>query len=214
MADLDYKDGAPRTIKVKLSIDRVKNEIVSEILDDPPGLLKMLNAVDARDYLEILKPKQKKSLENTNRRKHSKDDLKADDLVRTDDYAGEPSYIHPGIHLRFNGQDSIEWSTDEPTNLVIEVGADPELVLLDKKLSHKEVLTNEMVQSSADSKYNPFDSSFPKICSKDNPAKAKLETTGGKPETRVQKQRYYKYHVYVLGAEAIKLDPHIEGHDD
>lgn len=200
----EYQDGPKRRVKIRLFVDE-KKELHHEFVDQ--DIRELFNRVDARDFFEVLRPIQREAEKNKDR-KTNRTDLKVGDRVRTDNYKGELRDIHPGIHLRFNGQDEICWFSNDQMNFVIDVGPDPELDRLRKPLTHNTDLTNEQLLSENDPTNNPFENKFPMICVNGTEACSGPLKTGDD----VKAQRYFKYTVTVLGTD-ITLDPHIDGHD-
>jgi hypothetical protein len=204
------------TVKVKLTLND-RNELRSEI--DDSSTEERFNKRDARDYFEVIVPRQRESNKNTEERKQ-KGKIAKGKLVRADDYAGEPAYAHPGIHLDYKTNDELVFCCNKPINIIIEITPDPELVLLqDEDLEPSRKLTkNELL----DPKHYPFQDPTKRVLivngEDSEPLKLKRVDVHGKPDPngkaddRVKSQRFYKFSATVMGTP-ITLDPHIEIHD-
>jgi hypothetical protein len=188
--------------------DKIRTEI------DDNDVLEALNEKDATVFRnKLLPPLQEQAERNRQERKNNKKTIPAGQRVKADDYPGEPAYAHPGIHLRFNGEDEIVWFSDDKINFVVDFGIDPELYLADEDLRPNMPLTEKELQ---DQRNNPFQdpAKFPLLCVNGEPIRSGplRRMPDGTPDPRVKAQRFYKFSVTVLGAP-ITLDPHVECHD-
>lgn len=200
-----------RIVRIKLSLkDKDGKKVIEHEFEDG-DLEDAFHAQDRKEFLPFVRPLQRKSKDNKDK-KDSGTPLKVGDVVRADDYEGEPEDLHPAIHLRFNDEDKIVWFTTEDENVafVIDVGLDPELVRLDEDLAGKKKLRKDDLMSERTARYSPFKAGvLPAICTKEVP----IDSGPLRNDEGVRKQHFYKYQVTVLGTSII-LDPHIEGHDE
>ena len=192
-------------ILVQLSVDEANNQISFKLT---PEDNRRFNEIDAEDYFRR-KNDRDRAKENKEKRDHGQT-VGFDQRVHTDDYTGEPPTAHAGIHLSFENQDEIVWFSDQEINFVIDVGPDPELILIDKKDGQyaKDPIRHADKMASKDPASNPFERKFPLLCVNGQ----RVGTGRLRNDDKVKKQRYYKYTVTVMDT-TIVLDPHFEGHD-
>jgi len=219
-AERGRPDGDKRIVRVRLKVITGVTglEIVTEL--ESPIVEDLFNGRDAEDF-DDLKVIQGKAKANTDKRRNaglspSEREVPANNRVTTDDYTGEPPYIHAGIHLVARTRDEIEFYSDQRINFIIDVGHDPELHFLTQPLPHSNPLSKKSLHASQSQNFNPFTEQFPKVVVSGKPVRSgavRLQNNGPHPHPDVAAQKFYKFNVTVLGTQ-ITLDPHIDAHDD
>jgi hypothetical protein len=204
------------TVTVILKLND-RNELTSEIED--PGQVRKFNERDAVGYSDLAS-KQKESKKNTDERKEHGPVGKGK-RFRADDYAGEPDYPHPGIHLFYskntpNDDDELVFKGENGKliNFVIEITPDPELyfVKTDPGFNPSQRLTKHELRDRTTPGHFPFEPHDLMVINGAATQPLKLKRRGGKPDEDVVQQHYYKFSAKVMGTN-ITLDPHIEIHD-
>jgi hypothetical protein len=230
-----------RVIRVRLTVKEMNDTFrILTALEDPK-LEDEFNKRDAMDFKD-LQTRQKQAKTNRDNYRNGLS-VPAEQRINADDYDREPDYAHAGIHLRAHEKDEIEWFSEQRYNFIIEVSRDPQLLFLEQQLGANDHLPKKAelhahFPKKADPHYSPFASLAKPLVNPDIPfvdadVFPLISVSGGAvrsgplklvnddepdPKKRalhpaVQRQRYYKFSVAVLGT-TITLDPHFEGHPE
>jgi hypothetical protein len=217
-AEKKRPDNDKRIVGVRLRLINGSNglEIISELTN--PAHETIFQARDLEGFND-LSADQARSKTNTDKRKNvgipgSDRAVPPNNRIRTDDYKGEPGYLHAGIHLVARTRDEIQWSCD--FDCMIDVGHDPELHLVTAALPHLTALTTNSLHASATASCNPFTDPYPKFLKGGSSVLSgplRLAGSGPHPHPDLVTQKYYKFTVTLM-ATGVVLDPHVEAHDD
>ena len=95
------------TVKVELILNGT--QLTSNITESDQ--VERFNKRDAMDFSDLLS-KQREAKRFTHERKENNGKVPKTKRVHADDYAGEPAYAHPGIHLTYEHDDKLVfWGT-------------------------------------------------------------------------------------------------------